>query len=65
MVLVVETEGDVEAGVGAGEVGLETDLLSWDGVEMWRETGLGWGVKGEDGGGTEAWWGGAGVSGRS
>lgn len=64
MVLVVEAEGDVEAGVGAGEVGLETDLLSWDGVEMWRETGLGWGVKGEDGVGLKRG-GGAGVSGRS
>lgn len=61
----MEAEGDMEAGVGAGEVGLETDHLSWDGVEMWRETGLGWEVQGEDGGGTGAWWGGAGVSGRA
>lgn len=49
----MEAEGDVKAGVGAGEVGLETDLLSWDGVEMWRETGLGWGCRARMGVGLE------------
>ena len=36
----------MEAGIGAGDgVGLEVDLLYWDGLEIWREIGLGLGMK--------------------
>ena len=42
----MEMGGEVEAGIGAGDgVGLEVDLLYWDGLEIWREIGLGLGMK--------------------
>lgn len=38
----MEMGGEVEAGIGAG---LEVDLFYWDGLETWRELGLGLGMK--------------------
>lgn len=42
----MEMGGEVEAGIGAGDgAGLEVDLFYWDGLETWREIGVGLGMK--------------------